>query len=279
MYENEICAVSAPTDTTKINGYGYHVVGGGKGTCSGDYGSPLLCDINGINTLVGINSRSYDECGAQGYPAIHVSMNSIQTWIDDVIKNESGVIWSEWSQCNSDCKQTRKRTKYETEIRDCEGVCFETVPDKIDETLRTCPITGDRRKRDIQIQNRIMGGQTAVQGAMPYVSKLEFKLNDDIDDISQICVGTVINKYFVVTTKFCCNSGDSVTINFEDDSSSISSNTFYLHSTLDACLVRVETDLSQRLNQIPCLSNNININKYNGAACWNAGWGTEEIDG
>ena len=279
LYENEICAVSAPTETTGINGYGYHVVAGGKETCGGDFGSPLLCDIGGDVTLVGINSRGYDKCAAEGYPAIHVSMKSIETWVNDVILNESGIIWTEWSKCDTNCKQTRKRSKYESEERDCKGVCFKTAPDTIDETLRTCPITEDRKKREVQIQNRIMGGQTVVQGAMPYVSKLEFKLNDEIDDMGQICVGTVINKYFLVTTKFCCNSGDSVTINFEDESSSISSNTFYLHSTLDACLVRVETDLSQRMNQIPCLSNNIDINKYNGAACWNAGWGTAEIDG
>ena len=75
-----------------------------------------------------------------------------------------------------------------------------------------------------------MGGQTVDQGSMSYVTKLEFKLNDETGDLGQICVGTVINKYFVVTTKFCCNSDDSVTISFEDDSSSISSNTFYVKS-------------------------------------------------
>ena len=30
---------------------------------------------------------------------------------------------------------------------------------------------------------------------------------------------------------------------------------------------------------MPCLPNNIDINRYNGAACWNAGWGTDEVDG
>ena len=33
------------------------------------------------------------------------------------------------------------------------------------------------------------------------------------------------------------------------------------------------------MNEIPCLPSNININRYNGAACWNAGWGTDEVDG
>ena len=108
----------------------------------------------------------------------------------------------------------------------------------------------------------------------------QLKLNFDSNrEISQLCVGTVINQYFIVTTKFCCESGESVEINFDGDSDTISSNTFYLHSTLDACLIRIEKDLSQERNQMPCLPNNIDINRYNGAACWNAGWGTDEVDG
>ena len=109
LYENEICAVSAPTETTGINDYGYHVVSGGKETCDGDDGAPLLCDIGGHNTLVGINSRGFGKCGAEGYPAIHLSVNSIYSWLDATIKNQSGIIWSEWSDCDSDCKQSRTR--------------------------------------------------------------------------------------------------------------------------------------------------------------------------
>ena len=86
-------------------------------------------------------------------------------------------------------------------------------------------------------------------------------------------------RYFIATTKFCCNSGTSVAINFDGDSDTIKSNTFYTHSTLDACLIRIEKDLGQNMNEIPCLPTSININRYNGAACWNAGWGTDEVDG
>ena len=95
----------------------------------------------------------------------------------------------------------------------------------------------------------------------------------------QLCVGTVINPFFIATSQFCCNSGTSVSINFDGDSDTITSNTFYSHSALDACLIRVEKDLSQNIDDIPCLPTNININRYNGAACWNAGWGTDEVDG
>ena len=171
LYDNEICAVNAPTDTTSINAYGYHVVAGGKETCAGDNGSPLLCDINGEITLVGVNSRGYGECDAEGYPAIHVSLNSIQTWIDDVIKNKSGIVWTEWSKCDSDCKQTRSRSKYESEVRECKGVCFKPTSNIIDDSLRTCSIIQNRDKRDVQYQNRLMGGQIVDEGSIPYVAK------------------------------------------------------------------------------------------------------------
>ena len=278
LYENEICAVSAPTEITSVNGYGYHVVSGGKETCAGDEGSPLLCDINGGINLVGVNSRGYGECGAEGYPAIHLSINSITDWVDDVIMNQSGIIWTEWSKCDTECKQTRQRSKYESEIRECKGVCFKAVADTIDETLRTCSIAQDRKKRDVHTQQRIMGGQTMVQGSMPYVTKLEFGQTDE-QALNQLCAGTIINRYFILSTKFCCESGDSVTVTLEDAATTITSNTFYPHSTLDVCLIRVETDLSQKLSIIPCLPGNFEINRYNGAACWNAGWGIAEIGG
>ena len=97
------------------------------------------------------------------------------------------------------------------------------------------------------------------------------------DSMSELCVGTVINQFFIATTKYCCESGISVSINVKDDT--ISSNTFYLHPTLDACLIRVEKDLSHKIDKIPCLPSHMNINRYNGASCWNAGWGTDEVDG
>ena len=277
LYDNEVCAVSAPTTTTKVNGYGYHVVSGGKETCSGDFGAPLLCDINGVNTLVGINSRGFDKCGAEGYPAVHVSMNSIETWVDDVITNHSGIIWSEWSKCDADCKQTRKRTKYESEMRDCKGVCFKNVADNIDESLKMCKFDENRRKRSFEAEPRIMGGQEVISDSMPYVVKLDFT---DSSGTIQNCVGTVIHRFFIATSRFCCNSGDIVRATVNNQAANIvQSNTFYKHSSLDSCLIRVEVDLSQEMIQIPCLPSHIDINKYNGAACWNAGWGTAEIGG
>ena len=272
LYENEICAVSAPTQTTGVNGYGYHVVAGGKEACDGDEGAPLLCDIDGKVTLVGVNTRGYDQCGAEGYPAIHLNLNSIFTWMNEISDNQTGILWTEWSDCDSDCNQTRKRTKYETEIRDCERVCFKMSSDAIDDSLRTCSLTDDdRQKRDTEFQTRIMGGQSINSSSMKYVAKLVF-------DNDEQCVGTVVDKNFVLTTKFCCETSDTVTIYFENDSSELKSNTFYNHPSFESCLIRIEKDLSSQIDSIPCLPYNTDVNKYNGAACWNAGWGANQVD-
>ena len=119
--------------------------------------------------------------------AIHVSINSIQTWIDDVIINESGIIWTEWSECDSDCNQIRLRSKYESEVRECKGVCFKPTDDIINNSLRKCSISQNRKKRDVQYEKRIMGGQSVGQESMPFVAKLgcEPSSKNKILDFSQ----------------------------------------------------------------------------------------------
>ena len=130
-----------------------------------------------------------------------------------------------------------------------------------------------------EFETRILGGQGVSSNSMPYVAKLEFR-EDQSQDFNQLCAGTIVHKHFIATTRFCCESGNTVAIHFNDQNvSPINSNTFYLHSNLDSCLIRIEADLSSQMAQIPCYKSRIDISKYNGAACWNAGWGTAEIDG
>ena len=130
-----------------------------------------------------------------------------------------------------------------------------------------------------EFETRILGGQDVSSNSMRYVAKLEFR-EDQSQGFNQLCAGTVVHKHFIVTTKFCCESGNTVAIRLNDQNvGSINSNTFYLHSNLDSCLIRIEVDLSNQMIKIPCYKSRIDISKYNGAVCWNAGWGTAEIDG
>ena len=66
---------------------------------------------------------------------------------------------------------------------------------------------------------------------MHYVAKLVF-------DNEQQCAGAIIDKNFILTTKFCCESGDDVAITFDSDSDVLKSNTFYNHPNKDSCLIR-----------------------------------------
>ena len=63
---------------------------GGKETCQGDFGAPLICDIDGTATFIGINSDGdMTECGLTGKPAIHLNVNELTTWIQHIIDQHS----------------------------------------------------------------------------------------------------------------------------------------------------------------------------------------------
>ena len=64
-----------------------HVTAGGKEACHGDYGAPLICDIDGTATLVGVHSiGDLTECGLDGRPAIHTEVQQVKHWIDYTIE-------------------------------------------------------------------------------------------------------------------------------------------------------------------------------------------------
>ena len=69
-----LCGGLPPNDKTPTMGW-KHVTAGGKEACHGDYGAPLICDINGKATLVGVHSfGDLTECGLDGRPAIHTEV-------------------------------------------------------------------------------------------------------------------------------------------------------------------------------------------------------------
>ena len=87
--EGYICAGMPPNDSTPKTGW-KHVTAGGKETCQGDFGAPLICDIDGTATFIGINSDGdMTECGLAGKPAIHLNVLSITDWIKQIIDNNS----------------------------------------------------------------------------------------------------------------------------------------------------------------------------------------------
>ena len=82
----------------------------------------------------------------------------------------------------------------ETDERDCPDLCFFDVPNDINLELDTCSINQSRNKRDIQrhATKRLIGGNTALTGAFPYVVRLAFQNFDQYHSDSQECFRILI---------------------------------------------------------------------------------------
>ena len=82
---------------------------GGVGVCPGDSGGPLICNVDGFATLMGVASYTWRPCGSAGKPSVYASI-AHDNWIEMLLKGNTA-----------------------TE--------FKPVSDKIDETLATCSDT------------------------------------------------------------------------------------------------------------------------------------------
>ena len=61
---------------------------GGSGVCNGDNGGPLVCNVSGKVTLVGVISRGFEgDCASENNPAIFASVFSVTDWITSTIEN------------------------------------------------------------------------------------------------------------------------------------------------------------------------------------------------
>ena len=202
--------------------------------------------------------------------------------------------WSAWTECDGTCyrRRTRNEGLSEDDIQreTCPGLCFLEVADDIDKELETCSIENGRSFwSDQQPNNRIMNGKSAFEGTLPYVVRLTFQTLDQFYSDSQkyhLCAGTVIDKYWILTAASCCKD-DIVTIKFndysvfyaDDQEREILTTHFHMHPDLDACLIRTAPDMSEFVTKIPCINDSLDITAYEGARCWNAGWGSESMDG
>ena len=76
-----------------------------------------------------------------------------------------------------------------------------------------------------------------------------------------LCVGTVIDANWILTSATCCKADDIVTITFNDYSifiadknqTEIISTRFHIHQDLDACLIQTKS-VPEALTHIPCMA-------------------------
>ena len=90
----------------------------------------------------------------------------------------------------------------------------------------------------------------------------KFEIYENPSKQYNLCVGTVIDKNWILTSATCCKRDDIVTIKFndysvfyaEDDEKEILSTLFHVHDDLDGCLIRTAPDMSEIVDKIPCIT-------------------------
>ena len=76
---DQFCAGAKPEDTNEQSVFGEYLTSEGGAGCEGDDGGPLVCDVYGVATLVGIQDGFSDEnCGKEGYPTKYRALSPLK---------------------------------------------------------------------------------------------------------------------------------------------------------------------------------------------------------
>ena len=79
LESDQFCAGAKPEDTNEQSILGEYLTSKGGAGCEGDDGGPLVCDVYGVATLVGIqDGHSTENCGQEGYPTKYRALSSLK---------------------------------------------------------------------------------------------------------------------------------------------------------------------------------------------------------
>lgn len=241
---------------------------GGQGACTGDQGSPLICDNDGSAVLYGIYSWA-TKCAEPGYPSIYADTFAMK----DFIVGEMGEVMQTWVEPN-----------------------WEDTSSNLIEPGLTC---GNPEKSDSERSVRMMGGSAANGGWDFLVSISQAPLLDSglVDSTAGVdCGGVIVDDEWILTSAACCESlGDlsGVTVGVSDANfKSLDDGQFYRtpRETVvnhGACMMRVDplywdhfdadgNKVSPKYGYA-CLPEEHDVTF--GQKCWTAGWGETKDEG
>ncbi|XP_026805709.1 LOW QUALITY PROTEIN: transmembrane protease serine 9-like [Rhopalosiphum maidis] len=151
---------------------------GGKDSCRGDSGGPLMWSNRKQFYLIGIVSYGFKECGHPGYPGVYTKVTSYMDWILD-----NKIVFA------IDSPKILNKSH--------EDISY--VASKLP-SQDTC---GKRKAPSF----RIVGGSDSDLGVWPWMVALGYKDKDDVNDsIKWTCGGTLISNKHVLSIARCLDN-------------------------------------------------------------------------
>ncbi|CAH2308070.1 transmembrane protease serine 9-like [Pelobates cultripes] len=153
---------------------------GRNNSCQGDFGGPLVCDVNGVWVQAGIVSWRED-CDLPNQPGVYTLVPAYKSWIESFVSDVTFSNLTDIPESSTGCETENLTTISGSPL---------TVPST---TRMPAPVCGSP-----VVSSRIVGGTEAVDGEWPWQISIQYRG-------SHYCGGSLITNQWVLSAAHCFN--------------------------------------------------------------------------
>lgn len=173
---------------------------GGKGTCNGDFGGPLMVDVGGQYVLAGVTSHGTG-CARAGQPGVYTDVSSVLDWMLPIIESDGKSCGDNSATTTTSTAATTSATEAATSTA---AAASTTTTEQATTTTTTVATTAPATSNPtLQCScgippNPLRAAGTDHINNNPWTVAILSKSSGQ-----QVCSGAVINTYNVLTAKDC----------------------------------------------------------------------------
>ncbi|XP_063286938.1 uncharacterized protein LOC134572067 [Pelobates fuscus] len=149
-------------------------------SCQGDFGGPLVCDVNGVWVQAGIVSWGED-CDLPNHPGVYTLVPAYKSWIETYVSDVTFSNLTDIPESSTGCETENLTTISDSPLM---------VPST---TRMPAPVCGSP-----VVYSRIVGGTDAVDGEWPWQISIQYRGSHN-------CGGSLITNQWVLSAAHCFN--------------------------------------------------------------------------